>query len=126
MREDPELIAVPKLAKASLLVGIYGEHQDRPLGSTLALWVPVPTKFDHLPGIFLRLGNASGSVYTRMTPDDLAKLSAFIIAQSNPLVKAYYLATTFREQLESYYKKAWQDTLPDRPVPPIFPPPAQS
>jgi len=123
IREDSVQIPTTKLAKCSLKVGIYGTKDGRVLSSTITLWVPVPTDLRHQPGIFLRLHNAAGSSYTRITPDDLSSISTFLDSFRNTIESSYYQAVAYHDALKEHHRKAFESIDSSLDFGPSFPTP---
>lgn len=69
---------VPKIWEVNHVTGKYTGRNETEYGSKISLWVPVPRHGEHLPGIFLRLSNPSGTAYTRLTAEEFAELYTFI------------------------------------------------
>ncbi len=67
---------VPKIWEAHHDTGAY-ESGDTIHHSKIALWVPTPRQGNHQPGIFMRLSNPLGTVYTRMSGEEFADLYTF-------------------------------------------------
>jgi len=68
---------VPKIWEVNHVTGKYIGRNSTEYGSKLSIWVPVPRHGDHLPGIFLRLSNPSGTAYARLTSEEFAELYVF-------------------------------------------------
>jgi len=93
---------VPKLWEVSHDTGSYTGRDGHPYASKLTLWVPLPRNGEHLPGVFLRLSNPSGSSYTRMDRTELAELYTFFRSSFPDAQTAFEEAS----RLLSLYKEA--------------------
>lgn len=93
---------VPKIWEAHLETGKYTGRNGEQYGSKISMWVPVPRHGEHLPGIFIRLSNPSGSAYTRLTADELSDLFVFFRHNYQPA----YQAVAKAQELSEIYSEA--------------------
>lgn len=93
---------VPKLWEVNHDTGSYTGRDSHTYSSKLTLWVPLPRNGQHLPGVFLRLSNPSGSCYTRMDRTELAELYTFFRSSFPDAQTAFDKA----ENLLEIYKEA--------------------
>lgn len=84
---------VPKIWEEHHVTGKYVGRNSTEYGSKLSLWVPYPRHGDHLPGIFIRLANPSGTAYARLTGEEFADLYTFFRHHHQPAIVALQKAT---------------------------------
>ncbi len=110
-----------KYTEASIRVGLVGARSHTPapsdfsipvspadtrypdpeptVGTTLRVWVPVPTDIKHLPAIFLRFSNGLAATFSRLNDDDYASIQKFLALHDGPLHDALAKAKAFHNKL---------------------------
>ncbi len=101
--------AVPKLWEAKIDIGTY-ESGEKTYSSKISLWVPAPRQGTHIPGIFMRLSNPSGSAYTRMSLAEFTDLYTFIRSTYREAMDAFEKASQY-SQLYAGAERALLDNI---------------